>query len=227
MFLTTLLSALPLLNPALPVQEPVTKTGQKSSCSSQEPVAKSNTTRTKTGKIARNNTSKTKRIYGKTTVNRSVVNTQIAGTTTQEPANTGKTNKGKVNSTKKRSQNALRRVTRTATAPTTANTAFDVSGLSTVKTKGSPAAQIGTGKVRIGIEKARNNVNALNFIDTGIPQNDGVMWTVDNTTGNSSSWGTQIPTPVDSLANAGKTTKTKKPAKKQKANKQVRKNRKR
>lgn len=227
MFLTTLLSALPLLNPALPVQEPVTKTGQKCSCSSQEPVAKSNTTRTKTGKTARTNASKTKRIYGKTTVNRSAVNGRIAGTTTQEPASNGNATKGKVNNTKKRSQNALRRVTRTATAPTVPNTEFDISGLSTVKTKGSPKAQIGTGKVRVGIEKARNNVNALNFIDTGIPQTDGATWTIDNNNGNSSSWGTLIPTPVDSLANAGKTTTTKKPAKKQKANKQVRKNRKR
>jgi hypothetical protein len=219
MFLTTLLSALPLLNPSLPVQEPVTKTGQKFTCSTQEPVAKSNTTRTKTGKTARKNASKTNRISGKTTVNRSIVNERISGTTHQEP----------VNNTKKRSQNTLRRVTRAATATNpNANSEFDVSGLSAVKTKGS-TAQIGTGKVHVGIEKARKHVNALSFIGPNIPQDNSPMWNVDTTGSNQIVWGENPPSPVDGLANVGNTTttKTSKPAKKQNANKQVRKNRKR
>ena len=218
MFLTTLLSALPLLNPALPVQEPVTKTGQKCTCSSQEPVAKSNKTRTKAGNTARKNANKTKRIYGKTSVNRSVVNQQIAGVAKRTPAN----------NIKKQTQHTLRRVTRTATANTPiSNGEFDISGLASVKTRGSKA-QIGTGKVRVGIENARDNVNALSFIDTGVPSDNSPMWNVVNTDNTTITWGSNPSSPVDALANAGKAQKSKKnPAKKQNAKKQVRKNRKR
>jgi hypothetical protein len=215
MFLTTLLSALPLLNPALPVQEPVTKTGQKCTCSAQERVAKSKSTRTKTGRTARNNASKNKRIYGKTSVNRSIVNDRIAGKTKRNPANI----------IKKHTQHTLRRVTRNTNTPIVSSE-FDISGLASVKTRGSKA-QIGTGKVRVGIEKARNNVNALSFIETGVPQDNRPSWNVGNNGKTTITWGSNPKSPVDALSRVGKTKTHKKPAKKQHANKQVRKNRKR
>lgn len=223
MFLTTLLSALPLLNPALPVQEPVTKTGQKCTCPSQEPVAKSTTTRTKTGKTARTNAKTTKRIFGKTSVNRSVVNSRIAGTSSQEPATDGTTN-----TAKKRTQNALRRVTRKATAPTTTKVSET---LDSVRVTGL-APQIGTGSVNVGVAKNRGPVKSLASIDTGVAPDNSPMWNVQ-TNGNSTViWGnTGTDDAFDSLANVDYTTntkaKTKKPAKKQNAKKQVRKNRKR
>jgi hypothetical protein len=229
MFLTTLLSALPLLNPALPVQEPVAKTGQKCTCSSQEPVAKSNSTRTKTGKTARKNANKTKRIYGKTSVNRAIVNDRISGSTSPKIAKSGKQTAAtpkSTNNVKKRSQNALRRVTRAATAPT----ANVENALDSVKASGLPPA-IGTGSVRVGIEQPRGPVKSLASIDTGVPQDNSPMWNT-STQGNSTViWGNAPTGPLDSLANvdysANSKAKTKKPAKKQNANKQVRKNRKR
>ena len=66
MFLSTLLSALPLLNPALPVQEP-TKDCAKCTCTKQEPVAQ-----TKTGKKA---------VFAKVSVNRNKATQQIHGKT--------------------------------------------------------------------------------------------------------------------------------------------------
>lgn len=173
MFLTTLLSALPLLNPALPVQEPVNKTGQKCTCSAQEPVAKSKTTRTKIGKTARKNANKTKRIHGKTSVNRSVVNKQIAGNTKRTPTDV----------IKKHTQFNLRRA------------------------NGADGTQ----------------VDALALVETGVPQDNSPMW--NDSDSSIIIWGSNPKSPVDALEKVDTTNK--KPAKKQNANKQVRKNRKR
>lgn len=87
MFLSTLLSALPLLNPALPVQEPIQKSSN-CTCTKQEPVAQTNTC--KTGKKA---------VFAKVSVNRTKATQQIHGKTA-----TTKTNK-----TKAKAQRALRK----------------------------------------------------------------------------------------------------------------------
>lgn len=224
MFLTTLLSALPLLNPALPVQEPVTKTGQKCTCSTQEPGAKVTKTRTKTAKNARTNTTKTARksnkTYGQTVVNRSVVTAQVNSTPHQEP----------VNKTKQRAQRALRRVTQRNTATTTTtNSKFDVSGLSKVNTSGS-SATIRKPIVRVDVDKASSSVAALGSIDTGVPVDNSPMWNVDTSRGNRVQWGQHDESLVSGLENANnaKTKKnTKKAASKKNTKKQVRKNRKR
>lgn len=78
MFLSTLLSALPLLNPALPVQAPI-QDCSKCACTKQEPVAK-----TKTKKTGKNT------VFAKVSVNRNKATQQVHGktaTTTQDKPN--------------------------------------------------------------------------------------------------------------------------------------------
>lgn len=112
MFLSTLLSALPLLNPALPVQEPTTKSGQTCTCSKQEPVAK-----TKTAKKA---------VFAKVSVNRGKATQQVQG-------KTNKTTQGKANSDNKaKSQRILRKTLQTHTQGGSNRSAWKLAKIETV-----------------------------------------------------------------------------------------------
>lgn len=112
MFLSTLLSALPLLNPALPVQQPTTKSGQTCTCSKQEPVAK-----TKTGKNA---------VFAKVSVNRGKATKQVQGTATKSTQ--GKTNKNN----KAKAQRILRKTLKNQTQGGNNRSAWKLAKIETI-----------------------------------------------------------------------------------------------
>lgn len=217
MFLSTLLSALPLLNPALPVQEPVKKSSN-CTCSKQEPVAQTNTC--KTGQKA---------VFAKVSVNRGKATQQIHG-------KTAKTTSDKGNKTK--AQRSLRK-----TLEVSANGGNDRGVWKLAKVETVNPDQV----VTWGVHEEDSSIARLgsvgrttgNRVIWGHHDDNSAMSELGNATrGNVITWGQHDATPgfnrlsqvtknPTATKNTNKTATQQKKAKKNKGQKQTRKNRKR